>query len=177
MLTSFKTLKRARSWLRWDLILVSAVILTFFLNIYHRDINYRMRWAGNINPIKCCNFINLNLSVLIFNLLQNSKLIKLLLSISFELKFSLCNMCILLYHFCLLVGWDSCCQWRTQGDAQDARASPCPPPLCIPPLLPSLKGWLWEKMRQWATRKKCKFVYLRLENFLLRIIIYKKTVF
>jgi hypothetical protein len=26
-------------------------------------------------------------------------------------------------------------------------------------------------MRQWATRKKCMFVYLRLDNFLPRIII------
>ncbi len=34
-------------------------------------------------------------------------------------------------------------QGRTQGDAQDARASPPPPPtLCIPPF-PCLKGWLW----------------------------------
>jgi hypothetical protein len=32
-------------------------------------------------------------------------------------------------------------------------------------------------MRQWATRKKCKFVYLRLDNFLPRIIIYKKQSF
>ncbi len=30
-------------------------------------------------------------------------------------------------------------------------------------------------MRQWATRKKCKFVYLRLDNFLPRIIVRQKT--
>ncbi len=53
---------------------------------------------------------------------------------------------------------------RTQGG--------CTGCTCIPPL-PSLKGWLWEKMRQWATRKKCKFVYLRLDNFLPRIITVK----
>jgi hypothetical protein len=45
-----------------------------------------------------------------------------------------------------------------RGDAQDARASPLPP---VHPPPPSL-GWLWEKMRQWATRKKCKFVYLNI---------------
>jgi hypothetical protein len=64
-----------------------------------------------------------------------------------------------------------------RGDAQDARASPLPP-LCIPPPamcippLPSLKGWLLEKMRQWATRKKIKFVYLnirQLDNNLLTV--------
>ena len=56
-------------------------------------------------------------------------------------------------------------QGRTQGGCTGCTCIP-PPPLCIPPPLPSLKGWLWEKMRQWATRKKCKFVYLRLDNFL-----------
>ncbi len=52
-----------------------------------------------------------------------------------------------------------------------------PPPGGVHPPLPSLKGWLWEKMRKWATRKKCKFVYLRLDNFLPRIIKYKKQSF
>ncbi len=57
-----------------------------------------------------------------------------------------------------------------RGDAQDARASSLPPPPVHPPPfpghvhppLPSLEGWLWEKMRQWAKRKKCKFVYLNI---------------
>ncbi len=52
-------------------------------------------------------------------------------------------------------------QWRTQGGCTGCTCIP-PPPLCIPPPpcasppLPSLKR---EKMRQLATRKKCKFVY------------------
>jgi hypothetical protein len=61
------------------------------------------------------------------------------------------------------------CRGVPRGDAQDARASPLPPvhppspPVHPPPghvHPPSLKGWLWDKMRQWATRKKCKFVYI-----------------
>ncbi len=36
--------------------------------------------------------------------------------------------------------------------------SPCasPPPRPVHPPLSSLKGWLWEKMRQWATRKNAR---------------------
>ncbi len=71
-------------------------------------------------------------------------------------------------------------QWRTQGGCTGCTcippSPPCipPPSMCIPPL-PSLAGYekRWGS-GHWATRKKCKFVYLRLDNFLLRIIIYKK---
>ncbi len=67
-----------------------------------------------------------------------------------------------------------------RGDAQDARASPLPP-LCIPPPghvhPPPPQPERLVMMRQWATRKKCKFVYLRIENFLPRIIIYIKKSF
>jgi len=60
-----------------------------------------------------------------------------------------------------------CCRTRgvPRGDAQDARASPLPP-LCIPPPghvhppPPQPERLVIEKMRQWATRKKCKFVHL-----------------
>jgi hypothetical protein len=68
-------------------------------------------------------------------------------------------------------------QWRTQGGCTGCTCIPPPPPVhpppwpCASPPLSSLKGWLWEKIRQWATRKKCKFVYLRLNNFLPRTII------
>jgi len=44
-----------------------------------------------------------------------------------------------------------------------------PPGNVHPPPLSSLKGWLWEKMRQWAT---CDLIIF----FLPRFILYKKTV-
>jgi hypothetical protein len=64
-----------------------------------------------------------------------------------------------------------------RGDEQDARHPPHPPTPCAfppgnvhpPPPLSSLKGWLWEKMRQWAT---CDLIIF----FLPRFILYKKTV-
>ncbi len=58
-------------------------------------------------------------------------------------------------------------QGRTQGGCTGCTCMPTPP-LCIPPPghvhspPPSLKGCLREKMRQWATRKKCKFVSLNI---------------
>ena len=116
MLTSSKTLKRARSWLRWDLVFCfrsySNLKNIFFLSIYHRDIKYRIRWAVNIN---CCKFINLTLSLLIFNLLRSSKLLNanlLLTNHFFRTKFSQLEYVhsiwtILLYHFCLRIGWAS----------------------------------------------------------------------
>ncbi len=69
---------------------------------YHR---YIIRWAVNIN---CCKFINLTLSLLIFNLLRSSKL----LTISLEQSF-LIGICALYLNypfvpFCLRVGWASC---------------------------------------------------------------------
>jgi hypothetical protein len=70
-----------------------------------------------------------------------------------------------------------------RGDAQDARASPLPPPLCIPPTghvhppPPQPERLVIRKDEAVGTRKKCKFVYLRLDNFLTRIIIYKKQSF
>jgi hypothetical protein len=68
-----------------------------------------------------------------------------------------------------------------RGDAQDARASPLPP-LCIPPPghvhPPPLHTPAVMRKDEavgsghWATRKKCKFVYQRLDNFLPHIIMY-----
>ncbi len=58
-----------------------------------------------------------------------------------------------------------------RGDAQDARASPLPPPLCIPPS-PAWKAGYEKRWGSghWASRKKCKVVYLRLDNFLPRTV-------
>jgi hypothetical protein len=58
-------------------------------------------------------------------------------------------------------------QGRTLGGMHRMHVHP-PPPGHVP---------CEEKMRQWATKKKCKFVYLRLDSFLSRIIIYKKQSF
>ncbi len=64
----------------------------------------------------------------------------------------------------ILSPWDVavlyCRQWRTQGGCTGCTCIPPPPPVhppprpCASPPLPSLKGWLWENIRQWATRKK-----------------------
>jgi len=58
------------------------------------------------------------------------------------------------------------CLWRT----------PPPPPPLKPPshfpamwILPSLKRWLCQKMRQCATSKKCKFLYVNIVWILIRI--------
>ncbi len=62
------------------------------------------------------------------------------------------------FRLCRIVAVQSdTCSGVPRGDAQDARATPLPP-LCIPPPghvhpPPSLKGWLWEKMRQWEQEK------------------------
>ncbi len=62
------------------------------------------------------------------------------------------------------------------GGCTGCTCIPPPPAMCIPPP-PQPERLVMRKDEQWATRKKCKFVYLRLDNFLPRIIIYKKQSF
>ncbi len=78
----------------------------------------------------------------------------------------------------LLFSYVTVRQGRTQGGCTGCTCIPpthpvhSPPPLVHvhPPPFPNLKGWLWEKVRQWTTRKKCKFVYLNIIIFYPRFL-------